>query len=357
MRIVHFSDTHLGHQQFSRTAPSGINQREQDHYDAFTAIIEHCIEAKPDVVIHSGDLFDGVRPSNRALHVALTGFHRLDKAGIPVVVIAGNHEHPRMLETGSPMRLFDHLDNVHAIYKGRRESIQIGETWVHGVPQCPDNHALRQEVESIPADQRDVLVLHGGVLGMDAFHHAEFNELSLDPSWFSGFQYVALGHYHGMQEIAPNAWYAGAPDRVSIRESGQEKGFLEIDLGKQVVFHPLQGRPYVDLPIIKAGGLDGQEILQAAAGALTKVPDGAVARLRIEGISSDLRTGLDVKAIRKAGAHALDLDLRLGFADQEHLTDTSLTGFHDAFENFAQTYPIEDLDRERLLGMARELLQ
>ena len=370
MRIVHFSDTHLGHQQFSRADPeTGLNQREQDHYDVFEQIIQHCLETRPDLVIHAGDLFDGVRPSNRALAVALHGFVRLDRAGISTVVIAGNHEHPKMLETGSPFRLFDHLENIHAVYRGMRGRIEVGGRIIHALPQCQDNDALRQEMAAVveDAEQRpgqDVLIMHGGVMGLDAFHHAEFNELSIDPAWFTGpaaerFAYVALGHYHGRTEISTRAHYCGAPDRVSIKESGETKGFLEADLATgQVALVPTRVRAYADLPVIHGGGLDATQVQTACEQALARLPDGAVARLRVVDLSPDLRGSLDWKAIRQAAAHVLDLNLDARFADDSHhaATGAHLESLQQEFDAYAATYPLEGMDRKQVLAAARGLL-
>ncbi len=72
MRLIHFSDTHLGYGAFSKLDVSeGINQREADFYSAFQQAINRMIELKPDFVVHSGDLFDTVRPQNRAIDFAL----------------------------------------------------------------------------------------------------------------------------------------------------------------------------------------------------------------------------------------------------------------------------------------------
>lgn len=363
MRVIHFSDTHLGHQQFGRTASNGLNQREQDHYDAFAAIIDHCIKERPDVVIHSGDLFDGVRPSNRALAVALSGFVRLSRAGIPTVIIAGNHEHPKMLETGSPMRLFEHLEHIHPVFKGKRESFDISGWRIHAVPQCSDNAALRAAVTSIETTGRDVLVLHGGVMGLEGFYHAEFNELSLDPAWFTGaaadrFGYVALGHHHGCTEVAPHAWYAGAPDRVSIRESGEEKGFLDVRLEPlQVTFVPVATRPYVDLPPIDATGLEGDALEALLLAAVDRQAPGAVVRLRVREVPNHLRGSLDLAAVRAAGAHLLDLDLRVEFVDEGRQSAAhAIGGLAEEFEAFAASHPMEGLDRQTIIEAARSLL-
>ncbi len=369
VRLFHFSDTHLGHQQYPRTAPSGLNQREEDLIAAFHRVIEAAVAERPDLVIHAGDLFDGVRPTNRALAVALEGFLRLSKAGIPAVVIAGNHEHPKLRETGSPLRLLAHLDSIHVAYQGRRETFEIlapdGPLRVHAVPQCPDGEALAAEVAAAPArgDGRDILVLHGAVHSLPAFSHAEFNELSLDPAWFDArFAYVALGHYHGATQVNPRAWYSGAPERVSMAESGEEKGFLDVRLGAgdpDVRFRPLSARPYADLPTLDATGLGAGEVRDAAVEALARVPEGAVARLRVENLDPALRGILDLRAIGKAAGHALHLDLRLGWRDHAESIrgEESFGALGDEFAAFLSAQPLEGVDRSAVLARARGLLE
>ncbi|MFO1533831.1 MAG: exonuclease SbcCD subunit D [Thermoplasmatota archaeon] len=368
MRIFHTSDTHLGHQQYPRTDGNGLNQREQDIYDAWHKVVDLAVAEKPDLFLHAGDLFDGVRPGNRALAHAMEGFLELSRAGIPTVAIAGNHEHPKLRETGSPFRLFAHLPNVHMVYRGARETITIptsaGTVRVHAVPQCADNATLASEVAAAPigSDGTDILVAHGAVPSVAAFSHAEFNEQTLDPAWFGRFGYVALGHFHGVQEVAANAWYCGAPERVSMSEAGQEKGFLEVNLGAGSIrasFRPLAGRTYVDLPVVEAGGLDATALKAQAMEGLARAPAGAVARLRLAGIDPALRGVLDLRAIRQAGAHLMHLDLRLDWATAglDARGGTELRGVLPEFDAFAATQPAEGVDRERLVAAARTVLE
>jgi len=368
VRLFHTSDTHLGHQQYPRTDASGLNQREQDIYAAWHGVVDRAVAERPDAFVHAGDLFDGVRPGNRALAHAMDGFLKLSRAAIPVVAIAGNHEHPKMRETGSPFRLFEHLPGVHVVYKGARETIPVGSgpdaLRIHAVPQCQDNDAFAAEVAAAPTGGpgHDVLVAHGGVPSLPAFAHAEFNELTLDPSWFTRFAYVALGHYHGTQQVAPNAWYCGAPERVSLAEAGQEKGFLDVLLGPdgaKATFRPLPGRPYADLPPIDCTTLDAAQAKAAALQALARVPKEAIARLRLATLDPSLRGALDVRAIRQAAAALAHLDLRLDWRDTglDAPGPSELRGVVAEFEAFAASQPLEGVERSAIVAQARTLLE
>lgn len=368
VRLLHFSDTHLGHAQYNRTDPSGLNQREVDLAAAFSRVVDLAIAERPDLVLHAGDLFDGVRPGNRPLAVAMDGFLKLSRAGIPTVVIAGNHEHPKLRETGSPFRLFEHLPNIHVVYKGRRETVAltVGGTAVrvHAVPQCADNATLAREVTESPTrpDGFDILVAHGAVPSLPAFSHAEFNEQTLDAGWFAPFDYVALGHYHGLQQVASNAWYCGAPERVSIAEAKQEKGFLDVTLdGKSATatFRPLAGRAYEELAPVDCAGLDSAQVKQVALAALEGVSPGAVARLRLTGLDASLRGLLDLRAIRQAGERALHLDIRLEWADRadQAAGATALLGLGEEWAGFLAAQELAGLDRTTLDRLARTVLE
>ena len=100
MKCLHISDTHLGFSAYRRVSDEGINQREKDCYDAFQKVIDYAIQTKPDFILHSGDLFDSVRPNNRAISVAITQILRLEAEKIPVIILSGNHEQPKLRETG-----------------------------------------------------------------------------------------------------------------------------------------------------------------------------------------------------------------------------------------------------------------
>ena len=79
MKILHVSDTHLGYSAYSKITERGINQREMDTYDAFKQFVDYSFKSKPDLIIHSGDLFDSVRPNNRAITFAIKQILKLSK--------------------------------------------------------------------------------------------------------------------------------------------------------------------------------------------------------------------------------------------------------------------------------------
>jgi len=287
-----------------------------DVFQAFEQVIDRTLQLRPDLLLHTGDLFDTVRPSNRALSFVFDQLRRLSEAGIPVVLLAGNHSTPRLRETGSVFGLFPHLDGVHAIYRGRLETIEVGAAAIHGLPH-PIGTTLEAEARRLtprPDSAYQVAALHGAVVGLEVFGRHEYNEQDIRLEALpQGLDYVALGHYHRFCEVAPRAVYAGSTERFSFAEGGETKGFVEVDLARhRWTFHPLKSRPMLTLEPIDCAGLAPEAIPRAVRERLESAAlDGAIVRLRVLNLPAYLRATLDEAAIRRWAAPALHLDLQV----------------------------------------------
>src|SRR5438874_7469775 len=95
MRLLHVSDWHLGRQTY------GVS-RAADHDKVIGEIIELARTSRPHLIVHSGDLFDGLRPAYTELDRGVSALQEL-AAIAPVVAVAGNHDSPALF------RLFDRL--------------------------------------------------------------------------------------------------------------------------------------------------------------------------------------------------------------------------------------------------------
>ena len=89
MKLLHTSDWHLG-------AKLGRHDRAPDHLAAIRGLLEVAESTRPDLILHTGDLFDAFRPPYEALQLGVRALGRL--AGVaPTVVIAGNHDSALLL--------------------------------------------------------------------------------------------------------------------------------------------------------------------------------------------------------------------------------------------------------------------
>ncbi len=239
MTVLHFSDTHLGYHDLDRVSSGGINLREQDFYDAFSHVIDRAIELQPDLVVHSGDFFHRPSPANRPMIVALEQLERLSAAGIPIVVIAGNHSTPRTIYTSPILQAFRTVSGVYPIFNQAYEQVAFGELVVHGLPHINDGKVLLREMDRIApvAGKFNIILLHTSI-GKE-YLMEEYGEL-LYPrermEVLNQFDYVALGHWHNFQKVSKltNGWYSGSTERMSDTEANHEKGFclLTLEHGK-----------------------------------------------------------------------------------------------------------------------------
>jgi DNA repair protein SbcD/Mre11 len=366
MRLLHVSDTHLGHQAYHKVTPQGLNQREEDVLAAFTRVVDKALELKPDVVLHSGDLFDVVRPTNRAVGQAVEQLLRLARASIPVVAIAGNHEAPRLRETGSVFRFLAFFDGLRPVYKGQTEVVRIGDLAIHAVPQAASEAEVRRQLEAARPDPDapfNVLTAHVGVTGVTAFAMGEFNEHVVPTgSLDAGFDHVALGHYHGRAQVADNAWYAGSTERMSFAEAGQEKGFLLVDLArKSVQFHPVMTRPMRDLAPIDADGMDASAVQHAILRSLDDAqPAGKIVRLRVQRLPRHIHAGLDFARIQRAGREALHCEVRYEQVQAEspgQAGEEPIGPLGEEFDRFLAARPLPGLNRVKLRERGLAFLQ
>lgn len=322
VKIAHLADLHLGYRAYHRSTPRGMNQREADVADAFRRAVAQVAELRPDLVVIAGDVFHTVRPSNTAIAEAfrqlsvLTG--RLP--GVPVVMIAGNHDSPRSADTGSILGLFREIENVHVVFEESRAvhlpEIETSVLCMPHVALAVDHHAV---MEPDPKSKHNVLLLHAEITGKDGepryrseFGGAQVPESAVRPTHWD---YVAFGHHHEPASLAVNAWYAGAIERTSafIWQETTPKGFLLYDTEPcRAVFHPVETRPLVDLPRVQAKGLSGEEIdarMLATVEGLEGGIEGKLVRLVIHDIPRQVVRELNHRRVREWKAEALHFHL------------------------------------------------
>jgi len=368
LKLVHLSDTHLGFSAYrALDEERGINQREADINLAFAQAIEKSLSLKPDVLLHTGDLFDTVRPNNRTISFCLEQLLRLTRANIPVVIIAGNHSSPRMKDTGSIFRLFELFENIYPIYQGKYENVSFEDLTIHAVPQCPLQEDFHQNVQKMNASVKNfnaplnVLALHAGV-AMPAGRQAEIEKFSMDEfneqivpleALKEEFDYIGLGHYHQFEKVTENAYYSGSTERLSFNEAGQEKGIVEVDLSSKdqkklkVSFHALDIREMVDLPDIDAGGLSAEMVMKKIEEALASTDYAKkIVRLTLNNLSSPAYNSLDFHLLRNLAASALHFEFRYNRLTDETL-DTRSGTIGGLVNEFADFMAERDLGKER----------
>lgn len=408
MLIAHLADLHLGYRAYHRLGPGGVNQRELDVSVALGRVVEQVIEARPELVVVAGDIFHTVRPSNSAIMAGFRLFMRLRAGlpGVPIVMIAGNHDSPRSVDSGSILRLLGEIPDIHIVDDVAR-SVRLDEPDAavfclpHAVLVGDDLPALQPD----PAAAVNVLMLHGTVSGTGVdeqlIRMVEYGGAHLDREALNeeAWDYVALGHYHNATRIASNFWYAGATERTATNiwaEAETLKGWVLYDTETRTgEFREVVTREVVDLPRFSArrsgvvekaaaryadgpgaddvagdGGdpteewLTAEEIDARIRAAVADLPDGVsgkVVRLVITDIPRELFRELDHGQIRALKAEALhfQLDARRPEARRREWTEElRRRTLEEELELFlAEWEPsTPGVDRERLLTLGAAYL-
>ncbi len=240
MKIIHFSDTHLGFNDLDIVDKEGVNQREADFYKAFEDVIDAIIETKPDYVIHTGDMFHRASPSNRAITFALTQLKRIEQVGIPFVIIAGNHSTPRTSTSSPILQALKTLDNVYPVFEQHYKKVEFDDVIFHALPHVNDERMIPDELEHVEANidsgKKNILMMHCSVGAHYLMH--EFGEWVFPKEkeyLFEKMDYVALGHWHGFGSVGKhdNVFYSGSTERTSSSDKREDKGYVLLDLDEE----------------------------------------------------------------------------------------------------------------------------
>jgi len=262
MRLLHTSDWHLGR-----------SLHRADLRAAQSAFLDHLVEVaraeKVDAVLVAGDVYDRAVPPVDAVELCEDALLRLHDTGAQLVLISGNHDSARRLGFGSGL-----LEKAGVHLRTRPGALARpvlledahGPVAVYGVPYLePD--AVRNELPG--TGDHDVPRGHAGVLGhavacirADADARGVARRVVMAHGWvsggaaseserditvggvgqvpgdvFAGFGYVALGHLHGQQTVAPHLRYSGSPLPYSFSEASHRKGSWLVDLDATGIAH------------------------------------------------------------------------------------------------------------------------
>lgn len=310
MRIAHLADTHLGAVgqdiQPSVDDPFApgvrVTQRTADILCAFERTVDLVLAQQGvDLVIHAGDLFDSSRPSLAIVDVAMRQMRRLTDAGIPLVIVEGNHSYPRDKAMGHALRLLEFLPRTHVVCDEYADVRIDGlDVVVHALAHGPLFEGRAPKDDCLDPSCANVLVAHGVVDENRRYYDTDRAgaAIHLRPcsEWYDA---IALGHCHRFCQpgLYARAFYAGAPTMVTWRDfqAGGEFGFNLLDVGAELTVTrvPVPGRAMRAYGLDDASGVPAPEIVaylerQAAAAA----PGGAYCWVQVRNIDPQARKEL-----------------------------------------------------------------
>jgi len=349
LRIAHLSDTHLGYRAYYKTDPvTGRNQRAVDIEHAYERAVSDILTRGVDLVIHSGDVFHHARPAYSAMRAFVRQSRRLEQAGLPVVVIGGNHDTPRLRTSGSVFSVLDlALPGIRFVAGYEQETVTFEDLnlEITAVPHGKLADPMPPLV--IPtAGAINVLITHGLVPGMTVKgQRREPGEEEIADSLLDAeFDYIALGHYHEPDRPRRNAWYAGSTERIGWGDEPVEPGYNLVELAAPgeppVVTHiPLEARPMRTLYPVDGEGRDGRAIADLVLDRLTDLalPE-ALVRVQIVNAQRPIRREAESILRREAQDHVWWLhvyspaDILAAFGERKsEATPTDVRALFDEF--------------------------
>jgi len=375
IRIMHLADIHIGMENYGRLDPAtGLNGRVMDFLRRLSEAVEYALANEVDLVLFAGDAYKTRDPNSTYRREFARRIKRLADAGVPVVLLVGNHDLPAQDKRASSIDIFRTLDVPNVLVAGQdrlhRLSTRQGAPIQVGTVPYPirqrllsrEEHKdktiaeLDQLVQQLVAENIQALaervdpsipaVLVGHFSVSDAKYGSErtvmlgrdvvvLKSVLSVPAW----DYVALGHIHRHQELnrgeQPPIVYAGSLERIDFGEEKEPKGFVIADVRRghaEWTFHRVEARRFVT---IRADVRDQAEPLEALLEAIAEhdVADAIVrvivqAQPEQEGLlrDSDIRRALSeayfVAGISKEMERAYRQ--RLGGESPEELTPAEL---------------------------------
>lgn len=403
LKILHFSDAHIDIAAHGRQDPaSGLPLRALDFLKALDTIIDTAISEKVDMVLFAGDAYKDRTPSPTYQREWGRRIMRLSEAGIPTLLLIGNHDLPPATGRAHALQEFETLQvpHVHVVARpcllcpsdleelplqviaipwisrsGLMAALQISDARpadVYAEIGSRLNELVQVWLDKIDANLPVILTAHASV--QSARYGAERSVMLGDDIVLPGsmvrdyrLDYVALGHIHKAQDVNeglhPPVIYPGSIERVDFGEAADDKFFViaEVEKGKtRVSWRKLEGRRFIDRFVAIRD--DEKQPMQKVMGALPSADElkDAIVRLVVE-YPRGVEPLLDEVALRRAAEAALEFHLirkprmeaRLRLPENQTISSLSPL---DLLEMYWRTLNVNPDELEALQKLAGEIL-
>jgi exonuclease SbcD len=393
--ILHFADAHIDMANYGRHDPeSGLPLRVIDFLKSLDTIVDAAIQEKVDLVLFAGDAYKDRNPAPTFQREWGRRIIRLSKAGIPTLLLVGNHDLSPALGRAHAIEEFNTLEVPHVHVISKPTFLKPAD--LDGVPL---------QIMALPWISRSGLLAHFGLRGAAAqpgqvYEELESRLIALVDEWFDEIEpdlpvvltahasvqgaqygaersvmlggdlvlpgslvrdprldYVALGHIHKPQDLNseshPPVIYPGSIERVDFGEVADEKFFVIADVQRgetRVDWHQLTSiRPFVDRSLTLTSKDDIDRSLREALGPQDLLA-GAIVRLTVD-YPRDWEALIDDAALREYARDAFEFHLakrpqieaRVRIPDDQNVGSMSPMELLDLYWKASHTR-VEDID-------------
>ena len=254
MKLLHFSDLHIGMENYAKLDPeTGLSTRLLDFFKTFDFIVETAFEENVDAVLFAGDAYKTRDPNPTQQRGFGERIAKLAKK-IPVILVVGNHDTPNAEGKANTLDIYSALEIENVWVSRHPEILQIptksGELQVVTLPWLHKNDykviaeklkLLYEKIKSPPAGGPAIFLSHAEIEGA-AFGSEKGLAIGSDVTiplpllQDKRLSYVALGHIHKHQVLSnppaggPLIVYSGSPQRIDFGEEKEEKGICLVEI-------------------------------------------------------------------------------------------------------------------------------
>ncbi len=235
MKILHAADLHIDSPLGGLTAYEGapVDRVRGATRRATENLVDAAVEREVDLVVLAGDIFDGDWRDYSTGLFWIGQLGRLDDAGIPVVMVAGNHDAASEISRHLPLP-----PNVTQLSESRPETTIFDDLEVAVVGQGYAMRAVTTDLASSfpPADPHlfTIGLLHTSLDGRPG--HDSYAPCTVEKLRSKGYDYWALGHIHEREEVDTDPWivFPGNLQGRHAREVGPKGATLITVQSKEV---------------------------------------------------------------------------------------------------------------------------
>jgi len=402
VKAIHTADWHLSAQRNRIDADTGLNSRLIDFFRCARFTVEDGLNRGAQLVLHAGDAFHGCRPTPSEVRLLREALRPALEAGVPVVLLLGNHDAPRSPAERHALDLVRETPGLLVIDRPILLNVWQGGGRVTVEPTdiaTPDGRDLAMQLACLPWPNKQLLLaddeyrkldpgqlneavrqkmmdcLQGMAAGcipgtpaillahlsVDMAQAGGQNRLmALGGEWTLnvhdiaglGFDAVCLGHIHRAQVLCEAPWigYSGSPETVTFGEETEGKSYCLLEVQDDCSIEVEQiPTPYRRFLTIDLGN-----------GHVLPTPDelaGAIVRVRVPQAAE-----VDFTALRRdleaAGVHEYQVETqRAETVRRRAVAVSSEMALEEAIKAYLEQRPELQPMADALIGEARVVEQ
>jgi exonuclease SbcD len=404
VKILHFADAHINMANYGQHDPeTNLPMRVVDFLKSLDTIVNTAIEEQVELVIFAGDAYKDRNPAPTFQREWDRRIMQLASAGIPVILLVGNHDLSPSLNRAHALEEFNTLEIDQVIVADKPQFYGPDDLW--GLPLQlitlpwisrsgmvahldlslgkPDElyqqlesklgNVVDQWLENANPDLPVVMAAHASIQG--AVFGGERTVMLGKDLVLSGslvkdprLDYVAMGHIHKPQDLNegkyPPVVYPGSIERVDFGEAKDKKYFVmaNVEKGKtSYEWREIKGiRTFIDRFLKIENNENVTEQLRSALPTSREMA-GAIVRLVLE-YPRDWESLIDEAALREIAAEAFEFHLvkrpkmetRIRIPEDKNVGSLSM---EELLEIYWKSAHNETVDTDSLMVLAKEIIQ